>query len=163
MIFSHQFLFLSQNCQVLLANDPSTYDLTGLTEIYNSISNQIFQHLDEGKTNKRLYLRFNNLAANICENLILVALREANFDLAVKVIKFCVTEKNVMPGQLRNESLNQYTDVCIDLGDAEKAIEAVEYSVDTRCSDALQLGLRLAEKLELNDDQCFGCIFQARA
>ena len=139
--------------QLLLANDPSLYDFTGMTEGYISISSQIFQHLEENMASKRLYLRFNTLASTICNNVIKVALREGNFDLAVSVIKFCVEEKNVMPGHLKNDALEQYLDCCIDLGENEKAIEAVEYSVDINSSDAVKFGLSLSSKLELTEDQ----------
>ena len=43
---------------------------------------------ETGKADKKLFLRFNNLAANICDGVILVSLREGSFDLAAKVVKF---------------------------------------------------------------------------
>ena len=149
----NQYALTNQMMQLLLANDPSLYDFTGMSEVYISISSQVFQHLEENKANKRLYLRFNTVAANICNNIIKVSLREGNFEQAVSVVKFCVAEKNVMPGHLKNDALEQYLDCCIDLAENEKAIEAVEYSVDINSSDAVKFGLNLSTKVNLTDDQ----------
>ena len=89
---------------------------------------------------------------SVCDSVILVALREANFDLASRVVKFCAAQKHVMPGQLKIEPQSQYLDVCLDLEEIEKAIEIVEYSVDIKSTNALSMGLKLAD-IQLNDDQ----------
>ena len=85
----NQYALTNQMMQLLLANDPSLYDFTGMSEVYITISSQVFQHLEENKANKRLYLRFNTVAANICNNIIKVSLREGNFEQAVSVVKNC--------------------------------------------------------------------------
>jgi len=148
----NQYMLTNQLMQVLLANDHNLFDLTGMSDVYNSISEQIFHHLESNITNRRLYLRFNKLASSVCDSVILVALREANFDLASRVVKFCAAQKHVMPGQLKIEPQNQYLDVCLDLEEIEKAIEIVEYSVDIKSTNALSMGLKLAD-IQLNDDQ----------
>merc|ERR1712189_177899 len=74
------------------------FDLTGMSDVYNSISEQIFHHLESNITNRRIYLRFNKLASSVCDSVILVALREANFDLASRVVNFCAAQKHIMPG-----------------------------------------------------------------
>ena len=79
----NQYMLTNQMMQVLLSNDPSLYDFTGMSEIYVTIAEQIYTHLENGKADKKLFLRFNNLAANICDGVILVSLREA-------VLKTCL-------------------------------------------------------------------------
>jgi len=148
----NQYMLTYSMMQVLSANDHNLFELTGMSEVYNSISEQVFHHLEANIANKHLYLRFNKLASSICDNIILVALREANFDLASRVIKFCADQKNVMPGQLKSEPQSQFLDVCLDLEEIEKAIQVVEYSVDVKSTNALALGLKLAN-VGLNDDQ----------
>ena len=151
--FENTYILTNQMMQVMKANDPSHFDLTGMSEVYLSISSQIFQHLESNKANKKLYLRFNTLASTICDNVMAVALREGNFDLANKVLKFCVEEKNVMPGYVQNDTLEKYIDVCIDLSETERAMEAVEYCVDIKSTEALKNGLKIVEKFELQEDQ----------
>ena len=76
----NQYILSNQIMQVMLANDPSTLELTGMSEIYLNISEAVFKHLEENKDNKRFYLRFNSLAATICNNVILVSLREVRIN-----------------------------------------------------------------------------------
>ena len=147
------YMLTNQMLQVLRLNDPSHFELTGMSEAFVSISSQIFKHLQDKKADKKLYLRFNTVAATICDNVIFVALREGNFDLAASVIKFCVAEKTVMPGYVKNETLEQYIDVCIDLVETERAMEAVEYCVDIKSPSTLAVGLKIVDKLELQSDQ----------
>ena len=149
----NQYMLTNQTMQVLLSNDPSLYDFTGMSEVYVTIAEQIFTHLENGKADKKLYLRFNNLAANICDNVIIVALREGSFDLAAKVIKFCVAEKNVMPGTLKDDALVKFISACVDLGYTENAMEAIEYCVDISNSKALSLGTKISSELELDSEQ----------
>ena len=108
---------------------------------------------ETGKADKKLFLRFNNLAANICDGVILVSLREGSFDLAVKVVKFCVAEKNVMPGTLKDDGLVKYISACVDLGYTENAIEALEYCVDISSPRALSLGTKISTELKLTEEQ----------
>jgi len=149
----NQYLLTNHTMQVLLANDPSLYEFTGMSEVYVTIAEQIYTHLETGKADRKLFLRFNNLAANICDSIILVSLREGSFDLAAKVIKFCVAEKNVMPGTLKDDALAKFITACVDLGYTENAMEAIEYCVDISNPQALTLGNKISSELELDSEQ----------
>ena len=149
----NQYKLTSQVMQVLKSNDPAQHDLTGLKEVWIDIATKVFNHLVEGKNNRRLYLRFNNSAAPICTDCVLVALREGNFELAAKVVKFCVEEKNVMPSSVSEEALQSFARACVDLEEKEKVMETVEYAVDISAKSALQLGLMVTKELELDTEQ----------
>ena len=69
---------------------------------------------------------------------------QGNFELPMRVMKFCVAEKNVMPSQLKEDALEQYLEVCTDLGQADSSIECVEYAVDTGSRRALGMGLKVS-------------------
>ena len=107
----------------------------------------------DGKDNKRLFLRFNNAAASICTDCVFVALREGNFELAAKVVSFCVAEKNVMPSNLSEDALEGFVKACVDLEEKEKLIEAVEYAVDIQASSALKFGLTVSEEFQLDSEE----------
>ena len=91
----NQYILSNQIMQVMLANDPSTLELTGLSEVYLNISEGVFKHLEENKDNKKFYLRFNSLAATICNNVILVSLREVGIYIS-KSRSSTSREKNVL-------------------------------------------------------------------
>ena len=107
----------------------------------------------DGKDSKKLFLRFNNAAAGICNDALVVALREGDFELAARIVKFCVEEKNVMPGNLSDESLDSYVKACVSLEEKEKVLEAVEYGVDVGSPAALQLGLTVTQHFQLDSEQ----------
>ena len=69
---------------------------------------------------------------------------QGNFELPMRVMKFCVAEKNVMPSQLKEDALEQYLELCTDLGQADSCIECVEYAVDTGSRRALGMGLKVS-------------------
>ena len=149
----NQYKLTSQMMQILKSNNPANYDLTGLSEVYVNITNKVFAHLVDGKDSKKLFLRFNNAAAGICNDALVVALREGDFELAARIVKFCVEEKNVMPGNLSDESLDSYVKACVSLEEREKVLEVVEYAVDVDSSAALQLGLTVTEHFQLDSEQ----------
>ena len=149
----NQYMLTNQLMQVLLSNDPSLYEFTGMSEIFLTIALQIFTHLETGKADRKLYLRFNNLAVNICNNVILVSLREGDFDLATKVLRFCIAEKNVMPGTLRDDALEKFITASVDLGYTVNAMEAIEYCVDVNNPKALSLGIKISTESELDSEQ----------
>ena len=149
----NQYMLTNQLMQVLLSNDPSLYEFTGMSEIFLTIALQIFTHLETGKADRKLYLRFNNLAVNICNNVILVSLREGDFDLATKVVRFCIAEKNVMPGTLRDDALEKFITASVDLGYTVNAMEAIEYCVDVNNPKALSLGIKISTESELDSEQ----------
>lgn len=139
-----QYDLTYQVMQVLKSNDPSVFDFTGLSEVYVSISMRVFDHLDNGKDNKALYLRFNNLAPDICNLLVTVTLREGNYQLASKILDFCKEQKTVMAKNLSNEVLSDFINASVSMSELDKAVQAVEYSVDVASSDALKYGLVVA-------------------
>ena len=149
----NQYKLTSQVMQILKSNNPANYDLTGLSKVYVNITTKVFTHLVDGKENKKLYLRFNNAAASICNDSLLVALREGDFELAYSVVKFCVEEKNVMPGNLSEDSLESYVKACVSLEEREKAIQAVEYGVDIGSPVALALGHSVASHFQLDGEE----------
>ena len=149
----NQYKLTSQIMQILRSNNPANYDLTGLTEVYLDITTKVFAHLVDGKDNRKLYLRFNNAAVSICNDSLFVALREGDFELAFSVVKFCVEEKNVMPGNLSEDSLESYVKACVSLEEREKVLQAVEYAVDIGSPVALQLGLTVTNHFQLDGEQ----------
>jgi len=148
----NQYALTYQVMQILKANDPALFDMTGLSEVWVDISRKVFNHLEDGKESKALFLRFNNLAPNICDLVVAVALREGNYELAARVVDFCRLEKTVMAKNLSNDVLADFIKASVSLGELDKAIEAVEYSVDVGSSDALKVGLVVAEA-DLRMDQ----------
>ena len=149
----NQYKLTSQMMQILRSNNPANFDLTGLNQVYIDITTKVFAHLVDGKDNKKLFLRFNNTAAGICNDSLFVALREGNFELAASIVKFCVEERNVMPGNLSEESLDSYVKACVSLEEREKVLQAVEYAVDVGSSTALQLGLTVTTHFQLDGEQ----------
>jgi len=147
-----QYMLTHQVMQILKANDPTLFDFTGLSEVWIDISRRVFNHLEENKSMKALYLRFNTLAPSICDLVISVTLREGDFELATRVIQFCKEEKTVMIKSLSNNVLNEYIEASVSLGEIDKAVDTVEYAVDVGSSEALKYGLILS-KIELTNNQ----------
>jgi len=148
----NQYALTYQVMQILKANDPALFDFTGLSEVWVDIARKVFNHLEDGKAQKGLYLRFNNLAPNICDLVVVVALREGNYELAARVVDFCREEKSVMAKNLSDDVLADFINASVALGETEKAIESVEYSVDVGSSQAVKVGLLVAG-IDLRTDQ----------
>jgi hypothetical protein len=147
-----QYELTHQIMQILKSNDPSLFDLNGLSEVYLDISTKIFDHLEVNKAEKSLYLRFNTLAPGICDLVVSVSLRQGNYALAARVLEFCRQEKTVMAKNLSNDVLSVFVDASVALGEISQAVDAVEYSVDVASSEALKFGLAVA-KADLKDGQ----------
>ena len=98
---------------------------------------------------------FQNASIQICHMQVFFdgLFREGSFDLAAKVVKFCVAEKNVMPGTLKDDGLVKYISACVDLGYTENALEALEYCVDISSPRALDLGTRISSELNLDPEK----------
>eukprot|EP00092_Neocalanus_flemingeri_P030928 GFUD01033590.1.p1 GENE.GFUD01033590.1~~GFUD01033590.1.p1 ORF type:complete len:656 (+),score=179.52 GFUD01033590.1:65-2032(+) len=140
----NQYVLTHQVMQILKANDPAMSDFTGLSDVWVDIARKVFNHLEEGKSNKALYLRFNTLAPDICDLVVAVALREGNYELGAKVVDFCREEKTVMTKSLSEGVLGDFINASVALGEKDKAVGAVEYSVDVGSSQAVQVGLVVA-------------------
>jgi len=147
-----QYEITHQVMQILKSNDPSLFDINGLSEVYLDISKKIFDHLEFNKAEKSLYLRFNTLAPGICDLVVAVSLREGNYALAARVLEFCRQEKTVMAKNLSNDVLSDFVNASVALGEISQAVDAVEYSVDVASSEALKFGLAVA-KADLKDGQ----------
>lgn len=142
-----------QVLQILQANSPSESQFTGLSEVWVNIASRVFSHLVENKTSKALYLRFNNLAANICSLVVSVMLRESKYEEAVAVFDFCKEEKSVMPGNLSEAALEQLMGFCSRLKDTDKSLEVVEYVLDVNSGLSVKLANSLADECQLSDSQ----------
>jgi len=147
-----QNVLINQVLQILKANDTSSFDFTGLSEQWLDITKKCFDHVVNQKDSRKLHLRFNTLAPNICDLIVSVALREGSYALAVSAVEFCIQEKTVMTGNLSDGVLSDFINSSCVMNETDKAVETVEYAVDVGSSKAVQLGLMVA-KLELREDQ----------
>jgi len=148
----NMYVLINQVMQILKANDTSTFDFTGLSQVWLDIAKKCFDNIVEKKADRQMYLRFNTLAPNICDLVVSVALREGSYELAASVVEFCREEKTVMAGNLSDGVLSDFINSSCVLNESDKAVDGVEYALDVGSSKALKMGMLVA-KLELRDDQ----------
>jgi len=136
------------------SNPSATSQYTNLGPTYVDISKRIFKHLEENKASDALYLRFNIHAAGICTLAIKILLKEGQFDEAVKVLEFCMTEKARMPGQLSDEVLELLHEAAVAENNPDVALQVVDYLISMNCpkDKARRCGEKLAV-LPLSDNQ----------
>jgi len=142
-----------QVLQILERNEPSSSEFTGLSEVWANIAKRAFDHLENKKDNKAFGLRFNLSAAKICSLCITVQLREAGWEEAARVFRFCHEQSTVMPGQLDDPVLKTLMEQTVVLKDQELAIEIATYAQTMGSQGAIALALAVSDGFELGPSQ----------
>ena len=107
----------------------------------------------EERDNKALGLRFNLSAVKICNLCITVQLREAGWEEAARVFRFCHEQSTVMPGQLDDPVLKTLMEQTVVLKDQELAIEIATYAQTMGSQGAIALALAVSDGFELGPSQ----------
>jgi len=134
------------NCQVLrclIAHPTSKSQYNNLSSTYIDISQRIFNHLDQNKASKGLYLRWNTSAADICSMAMKVQLREGQFEFACKVLEFCAEESGRMPGQLDEDSLVALVEAAVLEENTEVGMKVVDYMLGMGSKKSMDVALKL--------------------
>ena len=142
-----------QVMQMLERNEPGSSEFTGLSEVWTSIAKRVFDHVETNKDNRNFGLRFNLHAVKICSLCITVQLREAGWEEAGRVFRFCHEQSTVMPGQLDDPVLKTLMDQTVVLKDQELAIEIATYAQTMGSQGAIPLALLVNDKFELEPSQ----------
>ena len=142
-----------QVMQMLERNEPGSSEFTGLSEVWTSIAKRVFDHVETNKDNRNFGLRFNLHAVKICSLCITVQLREAGWEEAGRVFRFCHEQSTVMPGQLDDPVLKILMDQTVVLKDQELAIEIATYAQTMGSQGAIPLALLVNDKFELEPSQ----------
>ena len=85
-----------QVLQILERNEPGSSEFTGLSEVWTNIAKRAFDHLENNKDSRAFGLRFNLSAVKICSLCITVQMREAGWEEAARVFRFCNEQSTVM-------------------------------------------------------------------
>ena len=142
-----------QVMQMLERNEPGSSEFTGLSEVWTSIAKRVFDHVETNKDNRNFGLRFNLHAVKICSLCITVQLREAGWEEAGRVFRFCHEQSTVMPGQLDDPVLKTLMDQTVVLKDQELAIEIATYAQTMGSQGAIPLALLVNDRFELEPSQ----------
>jgi len=142
-----------QVVQVLERNPPKDSEFQGLQEVWRDIATRVFNNLEQHKDNLRFSLRFNLVAARICELAITVQLREGGWTEAARVFRFCLEHSTVIPGQLNDEVLSAVAAAAVAEGEVEAALEVVQYAVTMASPAAVAIATTVTSSLALSSGQ----------
>jgi len=138
--------------QIMDSNPSATSEYSNLSETYANIAHRIFEHLKNNKTDKKLYLRFNQDAATICSLAIKILLIEGKYEMACEVFEFCVEEKEKINGNLEDTQLEKFMDALIEENNVDTALQVVDYLLSIRSPKANTSALNLATSINLSNN-----------
>ena len=87
----------------------------------------------------------------LCNNVLNIALKYRDDQLAMKVVAFCRQEVTRLVGSLEGSALEQFLDIMITNDEKNSAVDCVIFAAEQRLPESLSMAKRLTVSFVLDD------------
>ena len=98
----------------------------------------------------RLPLSQNTWASGLCNDVLAVALKYSDDQLAMKVVAFCRREVTRLVGSLDGASLENFLDAMIRREEKNSAVDCVVFAAEQRLPESLSMAKKLSSSFNLD-------------